>query len=82
LGVNLLAEFQVGSKEHAATWLAVAKDGAMLPPRLNKTSEASIYIASGETYDFEFRSRIPGEIPLQIKNLVNQATLVSKFVAQ
>jgi FtsP/CotA-like multicopper oxidase with cupredoxin domain len=79
---NLPADLQIGSKEHPATWRAIAKDGATLPSRLAKTSDASLHIASGETYDFEFQSDTAGEIPLQVRNGVNQATLIAKIVLQ
>jgi manganese oxidase len=79
---NLPANFQLGSKEHPATWLAVAKDGAKVPSRLAKPGDAVLHIASGETYDFEFQPDAPGEIPLQIENIVNQSKLVGKIVVQ
>jgi manganese oxidase len=79
---NLPANVQLGSKEHPATWLAVAKDGAKVPARLAKPEDAVLHIASGETYDFEFRPDAPGEIPLQIENMVNQSKLVGKIVVQ
>lgn len=79
---DLAADLQLGAKEHLATWRAIAKDGADLPPRLMKTSEASLHIASGEAYDYEFRPELPGEIPIEIKNTVNNAKLVSKIVVQ
>lgn len=79
---NLAADLRVGSKEHPATWHAIAKDGATLPPQLAKTSDAVLHIASGETYDFGFRPDAPGEIPLQVENIVNQAKLLGKIVVQ
>jgi hypothetical protein len=41
-----------------------------------------LIIASGETYDFEFRSDLSGEIPLQFKNMLNGANLANKIVVQ
>lgn len=79
---DLGADFQLGTKEHPATWRAIAKDGADLPARLVTTKEASLHIASGETYDFEFKPDGPGEIPLQVENPLNKATLVAKIVVQ
>jgi manganese oxidase len=79
---NLPANVQLGSKEHPATWRAVAKDGASVPSRLAKREDAELHIASGETYDFEFQPDAPGEIPLQIENDVNQSKLVGKIVVQ
>jgi FtsP/CotA-like multicopper oxidase with cupredoxin domain len=79
---DLAADFQFGSKEHPAAWRAIAKDGATLPPQLVKMSDAKLHIASGETYDFEFQSDTPGEIPLQVENIVNNAKLAAKIVVQ
>jgi FtsP/CotA-like multicopper oxidase with cupredoxin domain len=79
---NLPANVQLGSKEHPATWRAVAKDGAKVPSRLAKPGDAVLHIASGETYDFEFQPDAPGEIPLQIENDVNKSKLVGKIVVQ
>jgi len=79
---NLAADFQLGSKEHPVMWSAVAKDGAILPKRLAKTSDASLHIASGETYDFEFQPTATGEIPLQVQNIVNDAKVQGKIVVQ
>jgi manganese oxidase len=79
---NLPADVQLGSTEHPATWLAVAKDGAKVPPRLAKQGSAILHIASGETYDFELRPDTPGEIPLQIENSFNKSKLAGKIVVQ
>ncbi len=82
MGANFTADFQLGSKEHLATWHAIAKDGAALPLRLATTRDAFVHIASGEVYDFEFQSDTPGEIPLQLENLVNSAKLMAKIIIQ
>jgi FtsP/CotA-like multicopper oxidase with cupredoxin domain len=79
---NLPANFRIGSKEQPATWRAVAKDGADVPARLAKTGDAVLHIASGETYDFEFRADAPGEIPVEIQNVVNQAKLSTSLVVR
>jgi manganese oxidase len=79
---NLPANFILGSKEHPESWRALAKDGAQVPARLATRSDAVLHIASGETYDFEFRAEEPGEIPLQIQNPVSQAKLVSRIVVR
>ena len=80
---NLAADIQLGSKEHPASWRAVAKDGANVPSRLTKPGDAVLHIASGETYDFEFQPDAPGEIPLQIANEFNDSKkLVGKIVVQ
>ena len=80
---NLPANVQLGSKEHPATWRAVAKDGANVPSRLAKPGDAVLHIASGETYDFEFQPDAPGEIPFQVENYFNnKSKLVGKIVVQ
>jgi FtsP/CotA-like multicopper oxidase with cupredoxin domain len=79
---NLTATFQLGSKEHPEQWLALAKDGATLPPRLATTSDAVLHITSGETYDFQIQPDKPGEIPLQLTNLVGGAKLEGKLIVQ
>lgn len=45
-------------------------------------SDATLHIASGETYDFEFQPKTAGEIPLQVENIVNDAKLETKVVVQ
>lgn len=79
---NLGADLLLGSKEHPATWRAVAKDGANVPSRLGKPEDAVLHIASGETYDFEFQPDAPGEIPLQVENSFSKSKLVGKIVVQ
>ena len=79
---NLPAELRIGTKQHPATWRAIAKDGANLPARMVKTADASLHIVSGETYDFEFQSDAAGEIPLEVMNVVSEAKLMSKIVVQ
>jgi manganese oxidase len=79
---NLAADFLLGTKEHPASWLAIAKDGAALPPRLIKSDGASLHIASGEAYDFEFKSDLAGEIPLEVENTVGHAKVQGKIVVQ
>jgi hypothetical protein len=79
---NLPANVQLGSKEHPATWRAVAKDGADLPSRLAKSGDAVLHIASGEAYDFEFQPDATGEIPFQVENNLNKSKLVGKIVVQ
>ena len=64
------------------TWRALAKDGADVPPRLARSGDAFLHIASGETYDFSFRADSVGEIPLEIENVVSNATLRSAVVVQ
>ena len=42
----------------------------------------AVAVASGEVYDFELQPETPGEIPLQIENLVSGAKLMGKIVVQ
>ena len=79
---NLGANFVIGSTEHPATWHAIAKDGATLPARLAKTQDASLHIASGEAYDFEYQPQVAGEIPLQIENSLNKMKVMGKIVVE
>lgn len=79
---DLAADFRLGSKDKPVAWRAIAKDGATLPERLSKTSDAFLHIASGEAYDFEFQPDSAGEIPLQVQNTTNQANLFSKIVVK
>ncbi|HKM45943.1 MAG TPA: multicopper oxidase domain-containing protein [Terriglobales bacterium] len=80
---NLAADLRLGGKDHPATWHAVAKDGANVPPRLAKSGDAVLHIASGEVYDFEFQPDAPGEIAFQIENYFNsKSKLVSTIVVQ
>jgi FtsP/CotA-like multicopper oxidase with cupredoxin domain len=74
---NLPANFRLGSKDKPATWHALAKDGADVPPHLALTGNAFLHIASGETYDFSFRADSAGEIPMEIENVVGKAKLVT-----
>jgi FtsP/CotA-like multicopper oxidase with cupredoxin domain len=82
MGPDLAADFQLGTQENPATWRAIAKDGATLPSQAVKMANAKLHIASGETYDLEFQPQIAGEIPLQVKNIVNSATLAGKIVVK
>lgn len=79
---NLYADFDLGNRDHQPEWKAIAKDGAMLPGPMVKTEAASLRIASGETYDFEFQPGTKGEIPLQIKNVFRGGTLNAKIEVQ
>lgn len=54
IAANLAADFQLGPKDHPATWRAIAKDGAVLPPRLAKSSDAVLHCVGGD-----LRFRIP-----------------------
>ncbi|WP_148210155.1 multicopper oxidase domain-containing protein [Candidatus Korobacter versatilis] len=79
---ELMADLQFGTAEHPATWRAIAKDGAALPARLVKSGDAKLHIASGETYDFEFQPQTKGDVPIEVKNTLNDAKTLSRFVVQ
>ncbi len=79
---NLEADFSIGSTQHPVTWHAIAKDGAMLPARLATAQDASLHIASGEAYDFEFQPEAAGEIPLEIVNTVTNGKVMGKVVVE
>jgi FtsP/CotA-like multicopper oxidase with cupredoxin domain len=79
---NLPANFRLGAKDKPATWTPLAKDGAIVPARLAKSGDATLHIASGETYDFTFRSDASGEIPLEVENAVTKAKLMTAIVVR
>lgn len=54
------------SGDAPASWRAIAKDGADLPSAQATTRPARQVIAVGETYDFEFQPKSPGELRLDI----------------
>jgi len=45
-----------------------------------KSSETPLHMASRETYDFEFESDTPGEIPMRVENTLNNAKLLAKII--
>jgi FtsP/CotA-like multicopper oxidase with cupredoxin domain len=79
---NLTATLQIGTADHLATWRPISKDGADLPSRLSIPGDAQLHIASGETYDFEFRPTTPGQLPFQIENNLNQSKLTATLAIQ
>lgn len=79
---DLVASIRLGTKEHPATWRALAKDGATLPPSLAKQSDATLHIDSGEVYDFEFQPETAGELAFEVKNLFGAAKLTETIVVQ
>jgi FtsP/CotA-like multicopper oxidase with cupredoxin domain len=79
---NLTANVLLGSETHPVTWMPIAKDGAALPPRLQKKGDALLHIASGETYDFEFQPDATGEIPVEVENIFGHAKVVETLVVR
>ncbi len=79
---ELRAEFLLGAKDHPASWLAIAKDGATLPRRLTKTGEAKLHIVSGETYDFRFIPDTTGDMPLEITNSLNGSKVIASIMVK
>lgn len=65
---------------HPAKWRALAKDGADLPPQQAIVRDAVVTMSVGETYDFEFSPKAPGDYQLQfasdLGNTVTQAIAV------
>lgn len=51
-----------------ATWRAIAKDGADLPPAQATMSEARTTLFVGETRDYEFAPKSPGKFVLRFLN--------------
>jgi FtsP/CotA-like multicopper oxidase with cupredoxin domain len=50
---------------HPVQWRAIAKDGADLPPQQAMMRDAVQRISVGETYDFEFSPKTPGDYELR-----------------
>jgi len=48
----------------------------------DQSSETPLHMASRETYDFEFESDTPGEIPMRVENTLNNAKLLAKIIVQ
>jgi FtsP/CotA-like multicopper oxidase with cupredoxin domain len=82
IGPNLEVNVQMGAADHPATWRAIAKDGADLPPRLETMQKAALHIVSGEVYDFEFQPDEAGEMQFQVENSLNKAKSVGKVFVQ
>ena len=53
--------------ENPASWRAVAKDGADLPPSQATVRPAGITFMPGEIYDFEFTRAAAGELVLEFE---------------
>jgi len=80
---DLAASIQLGTKAHPATWRALAKDGATLPPSLAKAGDATLHIDSGEVYDFEFQPETAGDVPIEVSNFFGgDAKLTAMIVVQ
>jgi manganese oxidase len=50
----------------ALTWRAVAKDGFTLPAQQATVQPSAVYVASGETEDFDFTPDAPEDLKLEI----------------
>jgi len=79
---DLAASIRLGTKEHPATWRALAKDGATLPQSLAKSGDATLHIDSGEVYDFEFQPETAGDVAIEVNNLFGDAKLTGMIVVQ
>ena len=62
-----LAAFPAASNR-LATWRAIAKDGADLPPQQATVSDARTPLFVGETRDYEFAPKSPGKFVLRFLN--------------
>jgi manganese oxidase len=61
---------------HVETWRAVAKDGATLTPaQARPVRPATLKIAPGETYDFEFQPKSAGSLQLTAAHRELHATV-------
>jgi FtsP/CotA-like multicopper oxidase with cupredoxin domain len=61
--------FTLRNDSTVARWRAVAKDGADLPPAQATERNAHIEMGPGETADFEFVARTPGEWRMEVKSV-------------
>ena len=59
--------FSLMSDSALATWRPIAKDGADLPPAQRRPRPAYLLTGPGETADFEFTPRAPGDLRLETK---------------
>ena len=59
-------------------WRAVAKDGADLPASQATVRPARVMMNVGETYDFEFDAREPGEYLLSIEHLTQSPLIIKR----
>lgn len=59
--------FSLVSDAGFVQWRPVAKDGAVLPPAHATPRPAHLLTGPGETADFEFTPREPGELRLEVK---------------
>ena len=60
-------EFTLGTDTTVARWRAIAKDGADLPPSQRIEHAAYLQTGPGETADFEFTPKKPGDMRMSIK---------------
>jgi FtsP/CotA-like multicopper oxidase with cupredoxin domain len=59
--------FLVRADSSTAEWTALAKDGMDLPASQRRTGPSSQHVSMGETYDFQFVAREPGEYRLEAR---------------
>lgn len=71
-GTPQLRYFLVRGDSTLTEWTALAKDGMDLPPGQQRTTPSFQSVSMGETYDFRFEAREPGEYRLEARaGLVN-----------
>ena len=66
-------------ENHPAKWRAIAKDGRDLPTERAIVLDAVRDISVGETYDFEFAPKEPGDYELKFRSLLG--TEVTQMIA-
>ncbi len=60
-----LLDTSLVTESHPVKWRAIAKDGADLPPQQATVQDAVQTISVGETYDYEFAPKAPGQYELR-----------------
>jgi len=63
-----VVDFALVNDSTVATWRAIAKDGADLPPALVTDRPARASMGPGETADFEFRPTVPGRWRMEVRS--------------
>ena len=63
-------QFSIGTDTSLAMWRPIAKDGADLPALQRTLQPAFLLTGPGETADFEFTPRSPGDLRLSIRTRI------------
>jgi len=70
---DALVATSLTTEGHPANWRAIAKDGAALPSQQATVRDAVQTISVGETYDFEFAPKEPGDYELRFSSVLGSA---------